>query len=204
MKKLLMISILASFALACANGSEPVKPTNTTNNAVVVNKAVAGAPQNAEHKTDEETPSAIKSAFNENVTFTKQHKDISGEQAAAIEKGAGAKPNDTDFHSYLASTTENGTRKQVGVATMTEADGKEIVIVYDNKEGQPIIKEVRADGVAKDFLAQFAGKGHDSKLKLGEDVKPNGVDEKTAKAMADAVRVDVWTIQTLYGSSHSH
>ena len=71
---------------------------------------------------------------------------------------------------------------------MVKAAGKDIVIVYENKSGSPYIKEVRAEGVPAAFLAQFAGKGHDDKFAFGADVKANGADEATAKAIRKAMR----------------
>ena len=78
------------------------------------------------------------------------------------------------------------------------------MIVYENKEGSPVIKEIRADGVSGDFLKQFTGKGHDNDLLLGKDIKANGVNEAEAKTITEAVRVDVLTMQALYGAAHSH
>ena len=79
-----------------------------------------------------------------------------------------------------------------------------MVIVYDNKDGSPVIKEIRTDGVPAPFLAQFAGKGHDNDLLLGADIKASGANEAQAKAITEAVRVDVLTMQALYGAAHKH
>ncbi len=79
-----------------------------------------------------------------------------------------------------------------------------MVVIYENKDGSPYIKEVRADGVPAPFLAQFAGKGHDDKFTVGGDIKANGVDDATARAMVTAILVDVLTMQALYGAAHSH
>ncbi len=155
-------------------------------------------------KPGEETPATVKAAFPDANSFTKSHKDMTPEQIASIEKETGAKVPDTDHHSYLAFSTTGGARKQVGAATVVEAGGKEIVVVYDNKEGRPFVKEIRADGIPAAFLAQFAGKDHDAKFQIGSDLKANGVDDKLAKAIAEAVRVDAMTMQTLYGAPDKH
>ena len=42
------------------------------------------------------------------------------------------------------------------------------------------------------------------KFQIGGDLKANGVDEKLAKAIAEAVRVDAMTMQTLYGAPDKH
>ncbi len=203
MKKILAFAILLTIvglAAACSNAPETTanRPTNTTvaNNTTTTNIA---AP-----KTDDETPSAVKAAFGDANSFTKQHKDLSQDQISHIEKDTGAKVPDTDHHSYLAFSNAGGTRKQIGAATVVEANGKEFVVVYDNKDGSPIIKEVRGEGVSVDFLKQFAGKGHDDKFQIGADLKASGVDDATAKAIAQAVKIDAITMQTLYGAAHSH
>lgn len=209
MKNLKILAIIglgaiAAFAAACSSG------TNTTtanapakNTAVVTNSGTSNTATTAE-KPGEETPAMVKAAFPDANSFTKQHKDITPAQIADIEKEAGAKLPDTDHHSYLAFSTNGGARKQIGAATVVEAKGKEIVVVYENKEGKPYIKELRADGVPAPFLAQFVGKGHDDKFQIGADLKANGVDDATAKAIAEAVRVDILTMQTLYGAADKH
>lgn len=202
MNKFLLVGIIAliGLAAACSSTTQPTaNTTKPTNTATATTENTATAP-----KKDEEAPAAIKAVFADVESITKQHKDIPKEAIADIEKDSGAKLPDTDHHSYLAFKTEGGTRKQIGAATMVKADGKDAVIIYDSKDGSPYIKELKIDGVAADFLKQFSGKGHDSKMQIGQDLKANGVDEKTAKAIAEAVRVDAMTMQALYGKAHSH
>lgn len=204
MKKITFLSIIAisaAVSLAAACSSETTTTPNKTN---TVNQPAANtAPANAA-KTDEDIPASVKAAFPDAQTFTKQHKDIPANSIAEIEKDTGAKVPDTDHHSYLAFSTTGGARKQIGAATVVKAGGKDLVIVYENKEGSPVIKEIRADGVSGDFLKQFTGKGHDNDLLLGKDIKANGVNEAEAKTITEAVRVDVLTMQALYGAAHSH
>lgn len=204
-------SSLAGLLAACSNGTttttlNTTSANNTTTNMTVVTNTGAtntAAPTTVE-KPGEETPANVKAAFPDAQSFTKQHKDIPKDAIAVIEKEAGAKLPDTDHHSYLAFTTTGGARKQIGAATIVKAKGKEMVIVYENKEGKPYIEEIRADGVPAPFLAQFAGKGHDDKFQIGADLKANDVDDATAKAIAEAVRVDILTMQTLYGAPDKH
>ncbi len=205
------LSVIGGFASACSNGTTTTSSNTTgankpaTNTAVVANTGAtnAAAPTTGE-KTGEETPASVKAAFPDAQSFTKQHKDIPKDVIAEIEKEAGAKLPDTDHHSYLAFSTTGGARRQIGAATIVTVSGKEIVVVYDSKNGSPIIKEIRADGVSNDFLKQFAGKGHDDKITFGGTIKAGGVDETTAKAITSAIAVDVMTMQTLYGAAHSH
>jgi hypothetical protein len=212
MKKTTILAIAAlgaslSLAAACSSG------TNTaTTNAAGANKSAinmtaantATVTNAAETKSADETPATVKAAFPDAQSFTKQHKDIPKDAIADIEKDTGAKVPDTDQHSYLAFSTSGGARKQIGAATIVTANGKEMVVVYDSKNGSPVIKEVRADGVPAAFLAQFAGKGHDDKFQIGADLKANGVDDGLAKAIAKAVQIDAITMQNLYGAAHSH
>ncbi len=196
-----ILSLEVGLSAAC---SSETNTTTTTNKANTANQTAANnAPANVAKK-DEDAPASVKAVFPDAQSFTKQHKDIPADAIADIEKDTGGKVPDTDHHSYLAFATKDGKRTQVGAATVVKADGKDIVIVYENKDGMPVIKDVRADGVSADFLKQFAGKGHDDKFAVGGDVKANGVDEATAKAIAQAVRIDSLTMQTLYGAAHSH
>ena len=165
--------------------------TNTTANATNATKA-------------DETPAAVKAVFPNAQSFSAQHKDIPANSIASIEKDTGSKVPDKDHHSYLAFSTTGGARKQIGAATIVKVDGKDVIVIYDNKDGSPVIKEIRADGVPAAFLKQFAGKGHDNDLLLGADIKASGADEAQAKAITEAVRLDVLTMQALYGSSHTH
>lgn len=206
MKKLTFLAIIGLAAIvglagACSSGSDTTKtnqaPTNTgvTNSTNTVNTAP---------KKEEDAPASIKAAFPDAQSFTKQHKDIPKDAIANIEKDTGAKVPDTDHHSYLAFSTAGGARKQLGAATIIKAGGKELVVVYDSKDGSPIIKEVRADGLSADFLKQFAGKGHDDKFTFGSIIKANGVDDAAAKAITSAIAVDMMTMQALYGAAHTH
>ena len=196
------LSLLAGLAGACSPSSTP---SNTAGTNRAANTANTGAANTVPPKTEDETPAAVKAALPDAQSFTAQHKDIPKDAIADIEKDTGAKVPDTDHHSYLAFSTAGGKRTQVGAATVVKAGGKEVVIIYENKAGSPAIKELRAEGVSPDFLKQFAGKGHDDIFSVGNDIKlAGGVDEATAKAIAEAVRIDSLTMQALYGSAHAH
>ncbi len=204
----LTLIVSLGLAAACSSGTNTTTTTNTTSaNKSAANTSTANTAtvtNSAEPKAADETPASVKAAFPDAQNFTKQHKDIPTDAIADIEKDSGAKVPDTDHHSYLAFSTTGGARKQIGAATVVTAGGKEMVVVYDSKNGSPVIKEIRADGVPAPFLAQFAGKGHDDKITFGSTVKANGVDEATAKAITSAIAVDVMTMQALYGAAHSH
>ena len=132
----------------------------TTNTAKPANTATTANTA----KTDDETPAAVKAVFTDAQSFTTQHKDVPADKIASIEKDTGGKVPDKDHHSYLAFATKDGKRTQIGAATIVKVGGKELVVIYDNKDGSPIIKEVRGDGLSSEFLKQFAGKGHDDKF----------------------------------------
>jgi hypothetical protein len=206
MKQILILSAIAAsltFASACSSAPETA---TTTNRATTTNTtANAAMTANTAHapKSDE-TPAAVKAVFPDAQSFNTQHKDIPADKIASIEKDTGSKVPDKDHHSYLAFSTAGGARKQIGAATIVKVDGKDIVIVYDSKDGSPVIKEIRSEGVPATFLKQFAGKGHDDDLLLGMDIKASGAGEAQAKAITEAVRVDVLTMQALYGAEHKH
>ena len=205
MKQILILSALAaslSFASACSSATETTTANKTAaTNTTTANTATTGAANTA--KTDD-TPAAVKAVFPDAQSFTTQHKDVPADKIASIEKDTSSKVPNKDHHSYIAFSTAAGARKQIGAATVVKADGKDVIIVYDNKDGSPVIKEIRAEGVPAPFLAQFAGKGHDDDLLLGADIKANGANEAQAKALTEAVRVDVLTMQALYGAAHKH
>jgi len=203
MKQILILSAIAvslSIASACSSSPETAT-TNRTANTTTANTATTNA---ANTTKADDTPAAVKAVFPDAQSFTTQHKDVPADKIASIEKDTSSKVPNKDHHSYLAFSTAGGARKQIGAATVVKADGKDVIIVYDNKDGSPVIKEVRADGVPAPFLAQFAGKGHDNDLLLGADIKASGANEAQAKAITEAVRVDVLTMQALYGAAHKH
>ena len=203
MKQIIILSAIAvglTFASACSSSPETAT-TNRTANTTTANTATTNA---ANTTKADDTPAAVKAVFPDAQSFTTQHKDVPADKIASIEKDTSSKVPNKDHHSYLAFSTAGGARKQIGAATVVKADGKDVIIVYDNKDGSPVIKEVRADGVPAPFLAQFAGKGHDDDLLLGADIKASGANEAQAKAITEAVRVDVLTMQALYGAAHKH
>ncbi len=196
------LSLLTGLAAGCSSASTPSNSAVTNRDATTAN---TGGTNTAPPKTDDETPAAVKAALPDAQSFTVQHKDIPKDAITDIEKDAGAKVPDTDHHSYLAFSTAGGKRTQVGAATVVKAGGKDVVIIYDSKDGSPTIREVRAEGVSADFLKQFAGKGHDDMFSVGNDIKVSGgVDDATAKSIAQAVRIDSMTMQALYGAAHKH
>ncbi len=210
---LALVSAVSVFAAACANSTETsntntIPATTTVNSAppktvTTGNTGAAGA-ETHQSAAGEETPASVRAALPDAQSFTKQHKDLSPEQMAKIQKETGSKVPDTDHHSYLAFSNNSGTRRQIGAVTIVKAGGKEMVIVYENRDGKPYIKEVRANDVPQAFLDQFKGKGHDEKFQIGQDLKAQGADNATANAAADAVRVDIITMQTLYGAPDKH
>lgn len=217
MKKLMSLAIIgASVGLAAcssansntaattnAGGANRAATTTTSNpNGAAANTTAGGG--SAPAAGGDETPALVKAALPGAQSFTVQHKDIPPAAIAQIEKDSGARVPDKDHHSYLAFSTTGGTRKQIGAATLVKASGRDVVVVYESKDGIPMIKEVRAEAVPAGFLAQFAGKGHDNEFVLGSDIKASGADEATAKAITEAVRVDAMTMQALYGKAHSH
>lgn len=214
MKRILILAVAAvtlAVSSACSNAGEATKTsqagsavnTNVENKSAGTAAGTTAGTANA-NATDDAPPASVRAAFTDAQSFKKEHKNMTPTQMAEIEKTAGVKPPDTDHHYFAAFTGGTGGRKQIGAATTVKAGEKDIVVVYENREGKPFIKEVRADGLPAAFLSQFVGKSHDDKMQIGGDIKANGVDDKTAKAVADAVRVDAVTMQILYGAKDSH
>ena len=203
MKVLFFVSVISAsvFASACSSNTTP-----NVNTAAVANKAASnsGVADGTVPSKADEVPAAVKAALPNAQTFTTQHKDLTDAQVASIEKDTGGKVSEKDHHSYLAFSSVNGARTQVGAATVINAAGKELVVVYDNKDGSPVIKEVKAVGLPAVFLSQFTGKGHDDDLLVGADIKANGLKDDEAAAVTEAIRIDVLSMQALYGKAHSH
>ena len=203
MKTLIFVAVFTGslVSLACSGSTAPNGNTTAANkapaNSAAANNAVAPA------KADE-IPASVKAALPGAQTFTAMHKELTDAQIASIEKDTGGKVSEKDHHSYPGFSTANGTKTQVGAVTIVKAAGKEIIVIYENKDGSPSIKEIKAEGVPAGFLSQFAGKGHDDDLLLGADIKANGAKEDLAKAITDAVRIDVLSMQALYGKAHAH
>ena len=223
MKKLagivLLISLAVAAAAACSSGGEQGGTTTTTantTNSAAANSGTSATPVGAASSTgggshgggapeNSDVPASVRAALHDAQSITTQHKDISDSQVASIEKETGTKVADKDHHSYLAFSTAGGTRKQTGAATVVKANGKELVVIYESRNGVPYIREVRAEeGVPQAFLDQFKGKGHDDKFEVGGDLKTGGADDATARAAAAAIRQDAVIMQTLYGGKHSH
>jgi hypothetical protein len=205
MKKLIyFIAIIAlpAFAAACSAGNNA---SSASSPPAASASPAASVANSASAKTDD-IPAAVRAALPNAQSITKQHKDLTGAQVASLEKQSGAKLADKDHHSYLAFANEGGTRKQIGAATVVKAEGRELVVVYGSEKGSPVINEIHGEsgGIPHAFLNQFKGKGHDNKLRLGQDIKAQGVEEAVARAVTDAVRLDVMTMQALYGATHSH
>jgi hypothetical protein len=196
MKKLVILVLMSSLA-ALAAACSTSETTNTTANTAPANSAPKTAAR-------DDVPPSVHAVFPDAQSITKDHKDLTPTQIAEIEKETGGKLPDTDHHAYLAFSTSGGARKQIGAAVELNVGGKHVVVVYESRNGLPYIKEVRTDGVAQAFLDQFKGKGHDDKFQIGQDLKAQGVDDATAKAVASAIHVDIMTMETLYGAAHTH
>lgn len=204
MKILIFVTVITAslLSLACSGGSTNTSPNTATANKAPANSTAANSA--APPAKADEVPASVKAALPGAQTFTAMHKELTDAQIASIEKDTGGKVTEKDHHSYPGFSTVNGTKTQLGSVTIVKAAGKEIIVVYENKEGSPSIKEIKAEGVPAGFLSQFAGKGHDDDLLLGADIKANGAKDDLAKAITDAVRIDVLSMQALYGKAHTH
>ena len=204
MKILIFVTVITAslLSLACSGGTTTPAANTTAANKAPANSTAANnaaAPAKAD-----EIPASVKAALPGAQTFTAMHKELTDAQIASIEKDTGGKVTEKDHHSFPGFSTANGTKTQIGSVTIVKAAGKEIIVINENKEGSPSIKEIKAEGVPAGFLSQFAGKGHDDDLLLGADIKANGAKDDLAKAITDAVRIDVLSMQALYGKAHTH
>ena len=156
---------------------------------------------------DRNIPDSVKAVFSGAETITLQHRDLSPADITAIEKASGAAwSGDKDVHVYLAIGTTQGKRAQLGAATVVEnvAGAGDLTIAYDNdlKVTKVIAGRQSGDATSPAFLGQFAGKGHDDPIKLGQDIRYSGTNRASATAITDAVRRVTATMQHLYGKAH--
>lgn len=192
---------LASFA---CSSEQPAKPNATpAANSSSAPAAHSNSAAPAAGKADE-IPAAVRAALSGADSFTVDHKEMTPAQIGTIEKAAGSKISETDHHAYLGFSSAGGPRKQVGAAGLVTVGERKLVIVFENRNGMPTIASVGGDGLPSPFLAQFAGLGHDNPIQIGKDVKPLGATDAEAKAITDAIRLEVQTMQALYGAAHSH
>ena len=159
MKKLTFLTIIAVYSviglsMACSTATNTTANSSTGSrtaiNATAANPAAASNNAAGTHtagKSDEDAPAAVKAAFPDAQSFTKQHKDIPQSAVAEIEKDTGGKVPDTDHDSYVAFSNAGGTRRQIGAATVVTANGKEVGVVYESGDGMPVSREVRGDTI---------------------------------------------------------
>jgi len=202
------LGALALSAAGCSGGTETNsnRTPTSTNTATTNTTTTTTTASDAAHTTatSADVPANVRAVFTDAQTFTMQHKDLSASQVSSVEKETNTKIAETDHHSYLAFSAAGGTRRQIGAATVVKAGGKEMIVVYESRNGVPYIKEVRAEGVPESFLIQFKGMGHDNKFIIGQDLKADGTDVAIARAAAEAIRQDSAIMQILYGGEHSH
>ena len=206
---LALLGTLAAFSAACAGGSNtnaPTAPATTANTNQPVNMAsTTNTNANGSHSTEGDIPASVRAALPEAQTFSMQHKDIPAGTVSEIERATGTPVRDRDHHAYLAFSTQGGARRQVGAATVISAGGQELVIVYDSRDGMPVIREVRGGNLPEAFLDQFKGKDHDAAITFGNDIKAaGGLEEAKARQVTAAIKGDVLAMQALYGSAHTH
>jgi hypothetical protein len=139
MKNSIAIFFISLFLASCSNSTTTNAPPNTN----------VSTPTTTTHKSDNEIPSSVRAAFPDAQTITKERKQISSSQIAAIEKETGEKVSDTDHYSYLAFKTEDGTRKQIGAATVVKADGKDVIVIYGSHEAVPKSKRFALKALRK-------------------------------------------------------
>lgn len=134
------------------------------------------------------------------------HKFLTPEQMKNIEKDSGVKPEGY-FHTFIAIGKKNGKKTQLGAGTLVKIDGKkpiEFAVIYNNKLVIKDILPIKNTEAIKYFLSEFKGKDHDQAFSVGKDLKYSGKDLDLAKKVAQSIKLDIITVQTLWGKSHSH
>lgn len=170
------------------------------------NDAKTEVKSTGKEETLSKVPAEIKSALSDAKSISLRHRDLSKKQIANLEKLAGMKSPDDDFHTYIAYGTKNGRKAQISAATIIEPSGMKYVIVYNNDITIKKIMAVKgdADFTKSGFLKAFVGKDHDQDYKIGKDLKYTGAKKAAAQAFATAIKMDILTMDVLYGKPHSH
>jgi hypothetical protein len=206
---LVSLVLLAVIITACSKQEQPTNSNSATKPATANANQPAGTATQPAGK-DDETPAAVKAAFPDAQTITKQHKDLTAGQIASIEKESGTKLGDTDFHNFVAYGMQNGKRAQLGAATVVDVTGAgepmQLVVVYTNDIEIKKVTPVKGSGDVSTaaFLDQFVGKDHDLPFQVGKDIKYTGSNKAAAEAVTHALKRDILAMQTLYGKAHSH
>lgn|GEM_PF-2550916 len=192
--KLALLFVLLIFSINACDQRQPVADTNQ------VKQANERSAISDDSMRGYEIPQLIKSAFPENASINLQKRKLTDEILKQAEPTLSP-----EHEAYFAFSSENGTRKQIGAATLLKIADKEIAVVYESKNGMPTISKLLSTQVPKDFLNQFIGKTHDDPIRLGADIKRvGGVNEQEAEQITKAIRSDVLIMQALYGKPHSH
>lgn len=202
--EIIVLGLLAYALLLGACATEKRESTSNANGRVATSNSAANANVAAMGETSSEVPAVVRAALADAQTVTVEKKELSASQLAEVEREAGTKVQNATHTTYFGYASSGGARRQVGAATLLTVDGRELVIVYESRNGLPYIKEVRAEGLPSEFLAQFRGKRHDDPLQLGRDVQTRGLDQQLARAIVEAIRLDTRVMQALYGAPHTH
>ncbi len=206
-----LAGIISAMSAGCANPETATTPTgsttNPTNNATPAPPTPsASEPGTTGHTANaDDVPANVRAVFPDAQSFATQHRDLSEATISSIEKETGNKVVDRDHHAYLAfGMGSGGARRQIGAATVVKAGGQELIVVYDSKDGSPVIREVRGGDLPASFFDQFKGKGHDDALAFGNDIKTARTPDAEAQTATAAIKADVLAMQALYGSAHTH
>lgn len=197
MKKLLLTSII----LLQAN---TVFASNNHDHSEHTQMSGAKAQEHAQ-KHLRGVPDQIKNYF-KNGKVDLVHKFLTVNQMNNVKKYSGVK-TDNYFHTFVAVGNNNGKKSQLGAGSLVKVeDTKEIEfgIIYDNNLVIKDILPIKNANDLKPFLNQFKGKDHHSSFSIGKDLKYTGNNSKIASKIAQAVKVDVLTIQELWGKAHKH
>jgi hypothetical protein len=206
---ILLLCLFALTSLACAGNQNSTTNTNSNTtpatNRNSANTASAPPSNHSGSNSTDDAPASVRAAIPDAQTFTTQHRDIPAGTVSEIESATGTRITNRDHHAYLAFSATGGARRQVGAATVVNVSGQEMVIIYDSRDGMPVIREVRGGNLPPAFLNQFRGKDHDAPITFGNDIRAAGdVAEAIARQVTAAIKADVLTMQALYGSPHTH
>lgn len=154
-------------------------------------------------------PTEIQSSFPDASSIILKEKLLSNRQMLSILQDTGIQPDSKKFYTYFAYKTNNGQDSQLGTATIIDLKTEkpmQFVLIYNSKLIIKKIVPIKADEEFKSetFLNQFINKDHHEGFVYGKDIKFAGSNKSDAEAVIKAIKINILSMQAIYGRPHHH
>lgn len=154
-------------------------------------------------------PTEIQSLFPDASSIILKEKLLSNRQMLSILQDTGIKPDSKKFYTYFAYRDNNGQNSQLGTATIIDIKTEkpmQFILIYNGKLLIKKIIPIKADEEFKSeiFLDQFINKDHHQGFMYGKDIKFDGSNKSDAEAVIQAIKINILSMQAIYGRPHHH